>query len=341
MNQHVLEILRESMIRRWVQHGKVEQIKTVHTRNLKEELIVIKFQGVNLYCKKEDFIDREISSFNGFLHTEVPFVVNTILEDENIVLVSRREAIPKVVQQFHNSVRKGDVVKGIVTGVLDNNLVFLNVNGFPCLIPQSEWDIRKIRKLREILPIGTEVEAQVLDIIKEDPITPATAEVAPGKSTTKRKTKAEKEQEALALAELENEELENPEDKELLEERKSSSQEFGYRVVLSRRVLILQGKERFWTEIENHHNEGDKIAVTVTGKTAGNNSYFCELPTGVTFIGHLNNKLRNKYISGLPAGVKCLAEITRIDKENKRGNLILFRLEANNAAMMSNAFSFN
>jgi len=340
MNQHVLQILRESMIRRWVQHGKVEQIKTINTRDLKEELIVIKFQGVNLYCKKEDFIDREVLSFNGFMHTEVPFVVNTILEDENIVLVSRREAIPKVVQQFHNTVRKGDVVKGIVTGVLDNNLVFLNVNGFPCLIPQSEWDIRRIRKLKEVLPVGTEVEAQVLDIIKEEPFEAAVEPVVEEK--IKKLTKAEK---AKQLEDAQNEEeledTEDPEEQKILEERKTSSQEFGYRVVLSRRVLILENKEQFWEDIENHHREGDKVAVTVTGKTAGNNSYFCELPTGVTFIGHLNTFMRRKYLNGLTAGMKCHAEIIRIDKEKKRGNLILFRLEANNAAMMSNVLSFN
>lgn len=313
MNQHVLEILRESMVRRWVQHGKVEQIRTATIRGKKEELIVINFQNTNLYCKKEDFLDREVNTFNGFLHTRVPFIVTNIMEAEGVVLVSRREAIPRIVDQFLEVTRQGDKVRGVVTGVLDSNLVFVDVSGFPCIIPASEWDVRKIRNLRDQLPVGTEIEAIVQEIRKDD------------QSASIEQSEAADVQE---------------EEQELVKSKVSSSQEYGYRVILSRRALVVEGKGRFWDEIKNHHNIGDKVSVKITGRAPGANSYFCELPSGITFIGNLSKFLKQKFHDGLPAGVVATAEITQIEKSVKRGRVLIFRLEANHAAMMNNAYRF-
>ncbi|MEF2246416.1 S1 RNA-binding domain-containing protein [Paenibacillus sp. IITD108] len=312
LNQHVLEILRESMVRKWVQYGKVEQIKSAIIKGKKEEVVIINFQNVNLYCKKEDFVDRNVASLNGFVHTKVPFIVTSLNED--YVLVSRLQAIPKVVNQFLANTRQGDHVRGVVTGVLDTNVVFLDVDGFPCIIPAAEWDVRKIRNLKDILPIGAEVEAKVLEIRKEENL-------------------------GTELREENTDEM-AADEQELAETKSSSSREFGYRVILSRKDVIVEGKERFWDDIEEHHNIGDKVAVTITGKAPGNNSYYCELPTGITLIGNLASNLRNKYYSGLPSGVVATAEITRLDKETKRGRVLIFKLEANHAAMMSNAFNF-
>ncbi len=321
MNQHALDILRESMVRRWVQYGKVEQIKqTMLAGGKKEELVIINFSGTYVYCKKEDFVNREVQSLNGFVHTRVPFLVTSINEAESIVLVSRVEAIPRIVNRFLDNVRVNDIVRGVVTGVLDSNLVFVDVDGFPCIIPAAEWDVRKIRNLRDMLPIGTEIEAKVLEIRKEDSKNPL--------------------KEAGEESEIVSEAAETSEREDVAGDNKvSSTQEFGYRVILSRRLVVVDSKERFWEDINEHHSIGDKVAVTITGKAPGSNSYYCELPTGITLIGNLASSLRNRYYSGLPTGVGATAEITRLEKETKRGRVLIFKLEANHQAMMNNAFN--
>lgn len=160
------EILQESRDRKWVQFGKVETIRKVEVKGKQEEIVVIEFQGEKVYSKKEDFIERNISSLNGFVSTTVPFIVKEI--KDGVVSVSRIEALIKVSKQFCEAVKIGDRVKGTVTGVSENGLVYVEVNGYPCLIPPEEWDLKRVQNLRELLSLGTVVEANVISIDKLD-----------------------------------------------------------------------------------------------------------------------------------------------------------------------------
>jgi ribosomal protein S1 len=166
MNTMLQEILQESRDRKWVQYGVVETIRKVDVKGKSDELVVISYQGDRVYARKEDFIERNITSLNGFVSTTVPFIVKEI--KDGIVSVSRIEALEKVAKQFVDSVKIGDRVKGTVTGVNDNGLVYLEVQGFPCLVPPEEWDVKRVQNLRELLPLGTVVEANVISIDKLD-----------------------------------------------------------------------------------------------------------------------------------------------------------------------------
>lgn len=158
------EMLQESRDRKWVQYGTVETIRKVDVKGKQEELVVISYQGEKLYSRKEDFIERHISSLNGFVSTTVPFVVKEI--KDGVVSVSRIEALEKVAKQFVDAVKIGDRVKGTVTGVSENGLVYVEVQGYPCLIPPEEWDFKRVQNLRELLPLGTVVETNVITIDK-------------------------------------------------------------------------------------------------------------------------------------------------------------------------------
>jgi ribosomal protein S1 len=166
MNTMLQEILQESRDRKWVQYGVVETIRKVDVKGKADEIVVISYQGDRVYASKEDFIERNISSLKGFVSTTVPFIVKEI--KDGIVSVSRIEALEKVAKQFVDSVKIGDRVKGTVTGVSDNGLVYVEVQGFPCLIPPEEWDLKRAQNLRELLPLGTVVEANVISIDKLD-----------------------------------------------------------------------------------------------------------------------------------------------------------------------------
>lgn len=162
MNAMMQEILQESRDRKWVQYGVVEAVRKVSVNGKQEELVVIGYQGERVYARKEDFIERNISSLNGFVSTTVPFVVKEI--KDGVVSVSRIEALGKVAKQFVDSVKIGDRVKGTVTGVSDTGLVYVEVQGYPCLIPPEEWDYKRPQNLRELLPLGTVVETNVISI---------------------------------------------------------------------------------------------------------------------------------------------------------------------------------
>ncbi|RJG21339.1 S1 RNA-binding domain-containing protein [Paenibacillus thiaminolyticus] len=166
-NKAVLDLLHESLLRQYVQMGNVGNVKTAPVGGQKGEYVVIEFNGVDCYCKREDFIKRQ-TSLAGFLGTKVPFLVKSITPDGHVI-VSRLEAIPKVVKRFLRTVNEGDTVRGTVTGVLENGLVFVEVEGFPCLIPPGEWDYVKIPNLEEMIRIGSQIEAKVINIEEYTP----------------------------------------------------------------------------------------------------------------------------------------------------------------------------
>lgn len=166
-NDAMLEILRESMIRKYVQMGTVADVKPVTLKGVKDSVIVINFNGVPVYCSREQFTTRKVSSFTGFMGTPVPFIVTDIDRETGVVVVSRVQAIPIVQNTFLKNVKEGDIVRGTVTGVRnDSKLVFVEVQGVPCLVPPGEWDLNSITDLREVVMIGGEVELKVTAIEK-------------------------------------------------------------------------------------------------------------------------------------------------------------------------------
>jgi hypothetical protein len=162
MNKMLLEMLKESKQRKWVQYGEVESIRKVNVGGKPTDLIVILYQGEKVYCKREDFEERNIANLNGFIQTRVPFVVTEVADE--FVSVSRVAALKRVAQEFVDHVKIGDRVQGTVTGVSEKNVVYLEVQGYPCIIPPDEWDVKRVSNLSELVFIGTVLEAEVLTI---------------------------------------------------------------------------------------------------------------------------------------------------------------------------------
>ena len=165
-SQSVLELLRDSMLRRYVQYGEVVTVKSVQLPEKgKAEVVSINFMGANVYCKQEDFSSRKMKSLSGFMGTTVPFIVKEIDPVNNVVIVSRVEAIPIITRKFLSVAKEGDVVRGSVTGVwAEKNIVFAEVHGYPCIIPPGEWDLNLVTDLTEVTGIGDEIEAKIINI---------------------------------------------------------------------------------------------------------------------------------------------------------------------------------
>ncbi|WP_158630128.1 S1 RNA-binding domain-containing protein [Cohnella sp. AR92] len=305
-NAAVLELLQESMRKNYVQTGVVEKISQVRlSKDSTEELILINFNGVIVYCRKDEFVKRNLSSYSGFLQTEVPFIVKQVTPDGHVI-VSRLEAIPRVAKTFIRNHSEGDMVTGYVTGVTANNLVFVDVEGVPCLIPPQEWDHVRTTNLREFLKIGTELDLKILTIDE----------------LPKREEEAEAGEEATTGA-------------------STTAAEFGYRVRLSRKAVLDEEKAKLWENIEDHYTRGDTTVAKITGFGSGQNSYFLELPKGIVILGNLQSNLRRQYGGSLPQGLKVHVEIVSMDKQNRRGRARIFKLDPTLQSSLRRPYAFN
>lgn len=304
-NAAVMELLRDSMKRRFVQYGVIENIREVRLANdAVEELLLINFNGVTVYCRKADFVKRELKSYSGFLQTSVPFIVKNITSDGHVI-VSRIDAIPIVGRAFIRNVSEGDMVTGTVTGVAANNVVFVDVQGVPCLIPPQEWDTSRPVSLREFVKVGTELDLKVLTI----------------QELPKKETEGESEVEGTT---------------------DNKSWEFGYRVRLSRKAVMSEEISRIWDNIEDHYAVGDStVAKIVSFGTNGQNSYFLELPKGLVILGNLQNNLKRQYGGSLPQGLKVHVTIERMDKEVRRGKARIFKLDPTLQSVLRRPHAFN
>jgi ribosomal protein S1 len=169
VNESIMEILRESMLRKYIQQGTVVDVKPVKIRDTPDEVIEIKFNGVSVYCRRNQFSIRKLSSYTGFLGTQVPFIVKEVDRENGLVVVSRIEALPIIQNRFLKNVQIGDVMRGTVTGILhEHNIVFVEMDGYPCMIPPGQWDGVPVSDLREVVAIGSEVDCKILSIEKVD-----------------------------------------------------------------------------------------------------------------------------------------------------------------------------
>lgn len=171
-NQRILELLRESLLRKFVQTGIVTNVKPLKVKGQIQEVVEINFHGASVFCRMEEFTTRKINGLSGFMGTPVPFLVKEINTDTGVVEVSRISALPIISKRFLSLVNKGDTVQGVVTGVLnEKSIVYLEVEGVPAMIPPGEWGMQQMTNLREAVPIGTEVEVKITDIsdAKDDP----------------------------------------------------------------------------------------------------------------------------------------------------------------------------
>src|SRR5690606_2757292 len=85
---------------------------------------------------------------------------------ENKLIFSEKEAIKDDMQSRLTELKVGDVVKGVVTGVIDFG-AFVNVAGIEGLIHISEISWERVENPRDYIKTGQEVEAKIIAIDKD------------------------------------------------------------------------------------------------------------------------------------------------------------------------------
>ena len=85
---------------------------------------------------------------------------------ENKLIFSEKEAIRDGLAKRFAELQVGDVVKGIVTGVVDFG-VFINVDGIEGLVHISEISWERVNNPSDYVKVGDEIEAKIIAIDKE------------------------------------------------------------------------------------------------------------------------------------------------------------------------------
>jgi ribosomal protein S1 len=299
-NDSASKILKESLLRKSVQFGTVTDIKKLpkpgDDKN-REEIVEVFFYGVSVYIEKSEFSDRKMASFKGFLSTTIPFIIidTRTINGEEVWIGSRIQALPIVQKRFLKFVSEGDTVLGTVTGVLDEKqLVYVEVQGFPCLIPPGEWDLHPVTVLSEVVAVGSQIDIQIMSI----------ENIAEKKAADSKKLKPDTDDE------------------------RDANWEYDFKIRVSRRSLLKDEKARMWDEIEKFHMKGDSVVGKIVHKLPSRSSYLIELAkSGIVIMGNLQDPLNNKYRNGLPQGVEVHAEILSLDQNTKTGRARIFRVD--------------
>lgn len=85
---------------------------------------------------------------------------------QNKLIFSEKEAIRENMQQRFEQLKVGDVVKGVITGVVDFG-AFVNVDGIEGLIHISEISWERVNNPADYVKVGETVEAKIISIEKD------------------------------------------------------------------------------------------------------------------------------------------------------------------------------
>ncbi|QQS65105.1 S1 RNA-binding domain-containing protein [Candidatus Saccharibacteria bacterium] len=110
--------------------------------------------------------DEILQKLNSLVKIPLSVRVLDVSKKENKLIFSEKEAIKDRMQARFESLKVGDEVEGIVTGVIDFG-AFVNVDGIEGLIHISEISWERVEDPRKYVKTGEKVKAKIIAIDKE------------------------------------------------------------------------------------------------------------------------------------------------------------------------------
>jgi len=110
--------------------------------------------------------DEILQKLNQLLGKQIRVRVLDISRKENKLIFSEKEAIKDDMQDRFEKLKVGDVVNGIITGVIDFG-AFVNVDGIEGLIHISEISWDRVEDPKDYVKTGENVEAKIIAIDKD------------------------------------------------------------------------------------------------------------------------------------------------------------------------------
>jgi small subunit ribosomal protein S1 len=110
--------------------------------------------------------DEILQKLNALTNKPLRVRILDISRKENKLIFSEKEAVKDDMQQRFAKLKVGDVVEGVVTGVIDFG-AFVNVDGIEGLIHISEISWERVEDPRDYVKTGQTVEAKIIAIDKD------------------------------------------------------------------------------------------------------------------------------------------------------------------------------
>ena len=110
--------------------------------------------------------DEILQRLNSLVGKPIRARILDASKKENKLIFSEKEAIKDGLAERFAELKIGDVVKGVVTGVVDFG-VFVNVDGIEGLIHISEISWERVNNPSDYVKVGSTIEAKIIAIDKE------------------------------------------------------------------------------------------------------------------------------------------------------------------------------
>lgn len=110
--------------------------------------------------------DEILQKLNSLIDKPIKVRILDVSRKDNKLIFSEKEAIKDYMQSRFNSLKVGDEVEGVVTGVIDFG-AFVNVDGIEGLIHISEISWERVDDPRDYIKTGQSVKAKIIAIDKD------------------------------------------------------------------------------------------------------------------------------------------------------------------------------
>lgn len=110
--------------------------------------------------------DEILQKLNQLSNQTLRVRIIDLSRKDNKLIFSEKEAIKDSMQDRFSKLKVGDVVEGVVTGVIDFG-AFVNIDGIEGLIHISEISWERVEDPRSYIKVGQEVKAKIIAIDKD------------------------------------------------------------------------------------------------------------------------------------------------------------------------------
>ncbi len=110
--------------------------------------------------------DEILQRLNSLVGKPIKVRILDAIKKENKLIFSEKEAIKDGLAERFANLKVGDVIHGVVTGVVDFG-VFVNVDGIEGLVHISEISWERVNNPSDYVKIGDEIDAKIIAIDKE------------------------------------------------------------------------------------------------------------------------------------------------------------------------------
>jgi small subunit ribosomal protein S1 len=110
--------------------------------------------------------DEILSKLNSLIDKVLRVRILDVSRKDNKLIFSEKEAVRDDMQSRLSELKIGDVVEGVVTGVIDFG-AFINVDGIEGLVHISEISWERVEDPRKYIKIGDQIKAKIIAIDKD------------------------------------------------------------------------------------------------------------------------------------------------------------------------------